>query len=234
MAWYRTGTVTVTAGNNGVIGAGTDFIANARVGDAFIGPDGRLYEVTNIASATAISITPNYLGSTASGQGYAISPVSQGYVKASADALRQITDTYGSTVAAIKPWAIADTPAEARDDLELGNSATTNKASSITDTTPGVLIPAGWMGLGGPSITLSNLNLPPADAGSFFIGDDLASSVSGKPSGWNEFAGLNFGSPTAASQNASCQLIFELRGTYGAAYRTRYSVDGSYMACGGR
>ncbi|MGH8382640.1 MAG: pyocin knob domain-containing protein, partial [Pseudomonas sp.] len=60
MAWYKAGTVALTIGQSTVIGTGTDFAANARVGDAFRGPDGRWYEVTNIASATVLSIFPAY------------------------------------------------------------------------------------------------------------------------------------------------------------------------------
>ncbi|MGV8671385.1 hypothetical protein ACV34V_34660, partial [Pseudomonas aeruginosa] len=47
MAWYSTGTVAVTANSPTVTGTGTQFSSNARVGDAFRGPDGRWYEVTN-------------------------------------------------------------------------------------------------------------------------------------------------------------------------------------------
>lgn len=93
MAWYKTGTVAVTAGSNAVIGAGTAFIANSRVGDGFRGPDGLWYEVTNIASNTAISIAPNYQGATAAAGVYTIAPM-QGYVKESADRLRAITDQF--------------------------------------------------------------------------------------------------------------------------------------------
>lgn len=131
MAWYTTGTVTVTASNNTVTGSGTNFIANAHVGDAFRGPDGRWYEVTNIASATAISISPVYQGSTASGQAYSIAPM-QGYVKASADALRQITNTYGSTLAALQPWSTAATASIALDNLGFG---ATGKAIAAAATT---------------------------------------------------------------------------------------------------
>lgn len=60
MAWYSTGTVAVTANSPTVTGTGTQFSSNARVGDAFRGPDGRWYEVTNVASSTVISIKPNY------------------------------------------------------------------------------------------------------------------------------------------------------------------------------
>lgn len=92
MAWYSTGTVAVTNGAVSVTGTGTAFSANARVGDGFKGPDGRWYEVTNIASATVLSILPAYQGTTASGQTYSIAPI-QGYVKESADRLRAISDS---------------------------------------------------------------------------------------------------------------------------------------------
>lgn len=90
MTWYKTGTVSVTNGSNAVVGAGTSFIANARVGDGFRGPDGGWYEVTNIASNTAMSISPNYQGSTVSAGVYSLAPL-QGYLKDSADALRGAT-----------------------------------------------------------------------------------------------------------------------------------------------
>ena len=64
MPWYRAGTVSVTLNSNAVIGTGTAFLANSRVGDAFLGPDGGWYEITNIASNNALSITPNYRSAT--------------------------------------------------------------------------------------------------------------------------------------------------------------------------
>jgi hypothetical protein len=98
MTWYKTGTVAVTAGSNAVIGTGTSFIANSRVGDAFRGPDGEWYEVSNIASDTALSIAPTYQGPTLSGGIYSVAPM-QGYVKASADALRAAVNQYGEKLA---------------------------------------------------------------------------------------------------------------------------------------
>lgn len=96
--WYSAGTVAVTANSATVTGTGTAFSANTRVGDAFRGPDGRWYAVTNIASASVLSISPAYQGDTATGQAYAIAPI-QGYVKDSADRLRQITDQFGNILA---------------------------------------------------------------------------------------------------------------------------------------
>ncbi|MFG0268435.1 phage tail protein [Pseudomonas sp. zjy_14] len=100
MPWYKTGTVAITAGQTTVTGTGTNFSANGRVGDAFLGPDGRWYEVTNIASGTVLSILPAYQGSTVSGGSYAITPV-QGYTKALADKFNDIANTWGSTLAGL-------------------------------------------------------------------------------------------------------------------------------------
>ncbi|WP_312141133.1 hypothetical protein [Stutzerimonas nitrititolerans] len=122
MTWYGTGTVAVTANSATVTGTGTAFSANARVGDAFRGPDGRWYEITNIASATVLSIRPNYQGTTASGQAYTIAPM-QGYVKESADRLRQLVDQFGAQLAALQPWATAPTPAQAREALGANDAA---------------------------------------------------------------------------------------------------------------
>lgn len=94
MPWYRKGTVAIAAGQTTVSGTGTNFALNARVGDAFLGPDGRWYEVANIPSSTVLSILPAYLGENVASGTYAITPV-QGYVKESADRLRAVTDGLG-------------------------------------------------------------------------------------------------------------------------------------------
>ncbi len=95
MPWYSQGQVAVTANSDTVTGTGTAFSANARVGDAFRGPDGRWYEVTNIASATVLSISPAYVGESVSAGPYSIAPM-QGYVKESADRLRKVVDEFGA------------------------------------------------------------------------------------------------------------------------------------------
>lgn len=100
MPWYKTGTVAITAGQTTVTGTGTNFSANARVGDALLGPDGNWYEVTNIASATVLSILPAYKGATVSGGTYAITPV-QGYPKTLADKFNDIANQWGSTLAGL-------------------------------------------------------------------------------------------------------------------------------------
>lgn len=107
MPWYSAGTVAVTNNSPTVTGSGTSFSANARVGDAFRGPDGLWYEVTNVASATVFSIKPNYQGPNNAAGSYAIAPM-QGYVKDSADALRGYVNQYGTTLASLKSAALAD------------------------------------------------------------------------------------------------------------------------------
>jgi len=100
MPWYRAGTVSVVQNSNAVTGTGTAFIANARVGDAFRGPDGAWYEVTNIPSNTSMSISPNYQGASSSSGAYALAPM-QGYVKDSADALRALVNQFGPVLAVL-------------------------------------------------------------------------------------------------------------------------------------
>jgi hypothetical protein len=75
MAWYRAGTVSVTNGSASVTGSGTAFVANVSIGEGIVLPDGRIYEITNVSSDTSLTLATNYLGSTASGQPYAIAPL---------------------------------------------------------------------------------------------------------------------------------------------------------------
>jgi hypothetical protein len=159
MPWYKTGTVSVTLNSNAVIGTGTAFIANSRVGDGFRGPDGGWYEVTNIASDTAMSISPNYKGATSGAGGYALAPL-QGYVKDSADALRALVNQYGVTLAALgstgnyeilpvnKGGTGGATQGDARAALGLGSVATDNIVPVTRGGTGGSTQAAAQAGLG--------------------------------------------------------------------------------------
>ncbi|WP_394064545.1 hypothetical protein [Alcaligenes sp. WGS1538] len=104
MAWYDTGTVNVTANSATVTGSGTQWVAGARQGEAFVGPDGRLYEVLNIASNTSLTLTKPYRGATATGQQYALAPF-QGYVKELADRAAELLQHY-SDVATLAENAV--------------------------------------------------------------------------------------------------------------------------------
>ena len=150
MPWYKTGTVSVVQNSNAVIGTGTAFIANSRVGDGFRGPDGGWYEVVNIASDTALSISPNYQGASNAAGGYALAPL-QGYVKDSADALRAIVNTYGTKLAALGTTGNYDIlpPSKGGTGLTaVGTAVSANVTTSVTDTTPGRLLHVGDLGLG--------------------------------------------------------------------------------------
>jgi hypothetical protein len=203
MPWYKTGTVSVTLNSNAVIGAGTSFIANSRVGDAFRGPDGGWYEVTNIASDTALSISPNYQGSTNSSGVYALAPM-QGYVKDSADALRALVNTYGTKLAAlgttgnydilpvIKGGTGGATQADARTGLGLGNASIATVVTSNTDSTAGRLLTVGYCGLGSPSAVVN-------------IDSSLHSGIyqAASTGGGTYPAGFSNGSVIVAERNAS-------------------------------
>ncbi|VFS75072.1 tail fiber protein [Pseudomonas aeruginosa] len=150
MAWHSKGSVSVTLNSEAVLGSATDFIANVRTGDAFRGPDGRWYEITNVTSATVISIKPNYQGATASGQVYAVVPV-HGYSKNLADQFRDINNQWGATLAGIKPWAVSSTGQQAQADMGISavgralNNASTpaNALSYLGGVAPNQM---GWAG----------------------------------------------------------------------------------------
>lgn len=133
MGWYKTGTVSVTNGSTAVIGTGTAFIANARVGDAYRGPDGEWYEVTNIASNTALSISPNYQGTTVATGSYSLAPM-QGYVKDSADALRAATQVIGQAASDASTQVTLATAAAtaSQNSATAASTSATNSASSAT------------------------------------------------------------------------------------------------------
>lgn len=132
MAWLRAGTVAVTNGSATVTGTGTGFAANTRVGDAFIGPDGRQYELANVASDTVISIIPAYQGATASAASYAIMPV-QGYQKGLADQVRDWINVYGAKMAALGTTGNYDI-------LPLAKGGTGNTTGTATKLSPSAIL----------------------------------------------------------------------------------------------
>ncbi|WP_122364628.1 tail fiber domain-containing protein, partial [Pseudomonas coronafaciens] len=107
MPWSRNGTVAVTQNSTTVTGTGTTF-TSSRIGDAFSGPDGRRYEVSNIISETVLAILPAYTGATVSGAAYYIEPV-QGYPKALTDAFNAVNQRWGNTLAALGSTGNYDT-----------------------------------------------------------------------------------------------------------------------------
>ncbi|USY23937.1 hypothetical protein NIZ92_11440 [Alcaligenes sp. 1735tsa3] len=141
MAWYDAGTVKVTLNSATVTGTGTQWLAGARQGEAFVAPDGRLYEVLNVASDTSLTLTKPYIGATATGQKYALAPM-QGYVKELADRAAELlpvlseigtaakgtvttetTDATVGRVARIGDWGLGANAGVAADVVVLNNSA---------------------------------------------------------------------------------------------------------------
>lgn len=101
MSWYRIGTVSVTNANPTITGAGgTSWAANIQAGDAFKGPDDKLYEVQSVSSDTSITLGSNYLGTTATGAAYAIIPT-QGRVRDLAAAVLQLITDLGDVDSAL-------------------------------------------------------------------------------------------------------------------------------------
>lgn len=95
MAWYRSGTISLTNGSAAVTGAGTAWILNASVGEALLAPDGKLYEISAIASDTSITLATAYLGATQAGQAYVLVPT-QSYIRDLAAQAAALVNTYSS------------------------------------------------------------------------------------------------------------------------------------------
>ena len=199
MPWYRTGTVSVTLNSNTVTGTGTSFSANGRVGDAWTGPDGRWYEVTNISSATVLTIAPAYLGPTTAAGNYALAPM-QGYVKESADRLRQLVDQVGSTLAG------------------LGTASTATAQINVDDETPGRLQLTGAFGWGSQHVRTVVTDLNALTVSQKFSINADAPGVPRQLSGTLPFAAGSTGIALTWTANHQQQLVFN-RTSAQIAYR---------------
>ena len=73
MAWYATGTISVTNGSTSVTGSGTQFISGAQPGEGLL-VAGALYEIQSIISATELTLSRPYLGGTQGGVEFAVVP----------------------------------------------------------------------------------------------------------------------------------------------------------------
>lgn len=76
--WYSAGTTAGTNGGTAITGTGTAFVANVRISDAYLAPDGRSYEVAAVVGDTQLTLATAYQGSTFSGAAYQVQPT-RGY-----------------------------------------------------------------------------------------------------------------------------------------------------------
>ncbi|WKL15925.1 hypothetical protein QYQ99_27055 [Comamonas testosteroni] len=95
MAWYRTGTVTVTNNSNVITGTGTAWMDAVSIGETFLGPDSQVYEITSIVSGTSLRVSPNYKGPTAANQSYAVMPT-QSYIRDLAAQAAELVNSYAT------------------------------------------------------------------------------------------------------------------------------------------
>lgn len=99
MTWYKAGTCAATNGSTTVMGTGTAWVDNVRIGsDGFVGPDGLMYEVSKVVSATEITLATAYKGTTTTAGAYAIAPI-QGYTKELADKAAALIDQFSDAEA---------------------------------------------------------------------------------------------------------------------------------------
>lgn len=94
MAWYRTGSISLTNGSKIVAGAGTAFIKNAAAGFALLAPDLHLYEIEAVTSDTAVTLKTPYGGATVAGAAYAIFPT-QGGLATISQQISELLVTFG-------------------------------------------------------------------------------------------------------------------------------------------
>ena len=126
MAWYKSGTCSVTSGSPTVTGTGTAWVDNVRIGsDGFVGPDGLLYEISKVVSATEIILAVAYKGTTAASGRYAVAPI-QGYTKELADKAAALIDQFSDAEAT----AASSASAAASSASAASNSATAAASSA--------------------------------------------------------------------------------------------------------
>ncbi|MGE8436843.1 MAG: phage tail protein [Pseudomonas palmensis] len=146
------------------------------MGDALQGPDGRWYEVTNIASGTVLSILPGYQGATVAGGAYGLAPM-QGYVKESADRLRQTVEQFGATLALL---GSASSSAQLRENIGAASRGVNSDITSLTGMTTALSVAQG--GTGGKTVTAARQGLGLKSAATADIVGNV-SQAGGVPSG---------------------------------------------------
>jgi hypothetical protein len=164
MAWYKTGTVAVTASNATVTGTSTAWIANAAAGMIFQGPDNSVYEILSVNSDTQITLATNYRGTTASGQSYGIAPT-QDYIRALAAQVASLISTYSTIATAAGAGKFGDGTVSAPGITFVNNTNTgwyrpgTNQIALANNGAQTMIVDAsGFVGIGS-AVSTSKLTL---------------------------------------------------------------------------
>lgn len=160
MAWYKTGTVSVTNGSAAVVGVDTLWLTQAAAGDLFTLDGAKFYEVLSITDNTHLTLASVYTGATLSAQAYAI--------------IRNFTSTTNAALALsladmINKWHLS------LDELltwltSLGSVNLTNPATgaAVSVKTPSQ-IQAEWIGTLSKAITTADVPLTATEASNAFI-----------------------------------------------------------------
>ena len=104
MAWITSGTISLTNGSAVVYGSGTTWASNGITspGDTLV-IGAALYQVLSVQADTQLTLASNYLGTTASGQSYAI--INTGLLpSALASNLAALQSKYLTTVSQLYTW----------------------------------------------------------------------------------------------------------------------------------
>jgi hypothetical protein len=97
--WIETGTVAVTNGSAAVTGTGTTWDVNTVLpGYGFKGPDGQLYEILQVISATQLSLAQNYGGATNATGSYRIIQIPFAANRDIVEKLQALVSAWKSTV----------------------------------------------------------------------------------------------------------------------------------------
>jgi hypothetical protein len=73
LAWYKTGTATITQGSTTITGVGTQWLTTGiKAGDIFTIDDTRSYEIATVTSNTSLTLAKPFQGASGSAQNYAI------------------------------------------------------------------------------------------------------------------------------------------------------------------
>jgi hypothetical protein len=134
--WYRKGTVQATNSSPVITGTTTEFVSGVRIGDGIV-IDGKVYEITNVASNTLINVTPAFEGTSGSNKKYAVIPV-LGYDKDLSDAFNRIRLEFESHLSILQDLEMGQFAAP---DIMLTAGAALN-IGDFVDIVDGLVVPA--------------------------------------------------------------------------------------------